>query len=339
MPTWAMRVPRERFDNLDEATVRNALCMTRRTMLTGFFTALGLAGSRAAAVRPLSAARLRSCHALANVTRWGCQYQNVDLQSIARSDLDLIVIDPSLDDAHGRFVTRAQCEAIQERSGGSRRIVLGYLCVGEVDTKRWYWPSSYVKDPPSWIGAENPNWPGSRSVQYWNSEWQDLVFAGNDSMLDRIIEAGFDGVFLDRVDGYGDWGIGADSLDRMAELVVGIAEKARRSKPGFILMMQNAEHILHHPNLVQAIDAHSKESLLTGLSGFDTVNKQEDVDWSLSYLKPLQDLGIPTFATEYITKPALRKAVEERLVELGFKPFFGTLGLDRLPASDAMSWD
>jgi cysteinyl-tRNA synthetase len=313
--------------------------MTRRTALAGLLVALGLAKSHAATVRPLPAARRSSRDALANVTRWGCQYQNVDLEGISRSDLDLIVIDPSLDDDRGRFVTRTQCRAIQQRPDGSRRIVLGYLCVGEVDTKRWYWPSAYLRDPPSWIGAANPNWPGARSVQYWNSEWQSLVFSGGDSMLDRIIDVGFDGVFLDRVDGYGDWGSGALPLDEMAKLVVGIGEKARRSKPDFMLMMQNAEHILHHANLVEAIDAHSKESLLTGLSRPDAVNKEEDVDWSLSYLRPLQELGIPTFATEYITEPALRKEIKERLIELGFKPFFGTLGLDRLPGSNAISWN
>jgi cysteinyl-tRNA synthetase len=319
--------------------VRNTISMSRRTLLSGLLVPLGLARGHAAAVRLLPAARQRSCDVLQNVARWGCQYQNVDLESIAQSDLDLVVIDPSLDDARRRFVTPAQCRSVQGRADGSRRVVLGYLCVGEVDTKRWYWPSSYVRDPPSWIGAENPNWPGSRSVQYWNADWQAMVFAGGDSILDRIIEADFDGVFLDRVDGYGDWGISAESLERMADLVVGIAEKARRLKPGFILMMQNAEHILHHANLIQAIDAHSKESLLTGLSGFDTVNRQEDVDWSLSYLKPLQDMGIPTFATEYISKPVLRKAVEQRLVELGFKPFFGTPGLDHLPGSVATTWN
>jgi endo-alpha-1,4-polygalactosaminidase (GH114 family) len=104
-----------------------------------------------------------------------------------------------------------------------------------------------------------------------------------------------------------------------------------------MLMMQNAEHILDHQKLIDAIDAHSKESLLTGLPTTDTLNQQDDVDWSLRYLRPLQQLGIPTFATEYITKPALRDQVRQRLVELGFKPFFGTRGLDRLPGLDGIS--
>ncbi|MFI0845990.1 endo alpha-1,4 polygalactosaminidase [Mesorhizobium sp. IMUNJ 23232] len=317
--------------------LRNALHLTRRAVLAGLLLPAGLAHGSADAMRALPAARQKSRDALMKVTHWGCQYQNVDLEAVARSDLDLIVLDSSLNDDLGRFVTQRECRSIQKRSDGSRRVVLGYLCVGEVGINRWYWPSAWRKNVPDWVGPENPNWAGARSVQYWNAGWQDLVFAGSDSMLDRIMDVGFDGVFLDRVDGYGDWGMKPEALDAMAELVASLGEKARKRDPSFILMAQNAEHILHHANLVEAIDAHSKESLLTGLSGPDTLNRQEDVDWSLGYLQPLQGLGIPTFATEYITEPELRTETAQRLTELGFKPFFGTLGLDRLPGQDSTS--
>jgi endo-alpha-1,4-polygalactosaminidase (GH114 family) len=39
---------------------------------------------------------------LARVGRWGCQYQNIDVASIAASPLDLIVVDPIIDPASGR---------------------------------------------------------------------------------------------------------------------------------------------------------------------------------------------------------------------------------------------
>ena len=86
--------------------------------------------------------------------------------------------------------------------------------------------------------------------------------------------------------------------------------------------------------LVAVIDAHNKESLLTGLSQANTRNKPEDVDWSLGYLRPLQEIGVPTFATEYVSDQGLRKEVQSRLTELGFVTFFATLGLNRLPGAD-----
>jgi len=314
-------------------SLRHTLQLTRRALVAGLLLPAAMA-RRASAARPLASPRQRSRAALQAVQHWGCQYQNVDIAAITRSDLDLIVLDPSLDDAAGRFITPEEMRALKIRGDGGRRLVLGYLSVGEVDTKRWYWPLSWGEAPPDWVGPANPAWPGARAVKYWNRDWQALVFAGRGSVLERIMEIGFDGVFLDRVDAYGDWGGEGPALDAMGDLVTALAAKARRRDPGFIVMLQNAEHILARADVVAAMDAHSKESLLTGLAGPDTLNSEEDVAWSLTHLRPLQQLGIPTFATEYISDSRLREEIRGRLLALGFKPFFGTRGLDRLPDAE-----
>jgi cysteinyl-tRNA synthetase len=299
------------------------------------FFASGAVLARADGMRGISAPRRRSLQALRRVVRWGCQYQDVDLEAIRRSALDLIVIDPSLNDSSLRFVTQLECEGLKKRSDGTRRIVLAYLSVGEADTKRWYWPEEWRRSAPDWTGAENPKWPGSRSVQYWNSGWRDLVYKGNGSILDVILDTGFDGVFLDRVDGYGDWSGYADAMDEMADLVAEIAAKARAKEPDFILMMQNAEALLLHEKLTEAIDAHNKESLLTGLTQANALNTLADVEWSLGYLRRLQEIGVPTFATEYISDQDLRGEIQARLTALGFVPFFAELGMSRLPGADS----
>jgi cysteinyl-tRNA synthetase, unknown class len=289
-----------------------------------------VSGGNARALRPQ---RQSAREALKRVVRWGCQYQNVDIGAIASSDLDLIVLDPSLDDKERRFVSPAECNALKTKPDGGRRFIIAYLCVGEVDTKRWYWPSAWRQTPPDWVGPENPNWPGSRSVKYWNEDWQSLVSNGAHSMLNQILDIGFDGVFLDRVDAYGDWQSSAAAMDAMADFVEDIGARARERNPGFILLMQNAEALLLHDNVVAAIDAHSKESLLTGLPQPNALNQEQDVEWSLGYLRRLQNSGIPTFATEYIPDQDLRPQIRARLVELGFVPFFAERMLDRLPGS------
>jgi cysteinyl-tRNA synthetase len=316
-----------------------AMNLTRRFALLALLFVSGTAFGRAAGARGLSAQRQQSLQSLKRVARWGCQYQDVDLDSIAQSDLDLVVIDPSLDDGSRRFVTHAQSAALKIKSGGARRIVLAYLCVGEADTKRWYWPEEWRRNVPGWTGPENPRWPGSRSVQYWHPAWQDLVYKGDSSILDLILDAGFDGVFLDRMDGYGDWGGGAAALDAMADLVAGVAEKARARNPGFILMMQNAEALLSDERLVAVIDAHNKESLLTGLLQANARNRPGDVEWSLGYLRRMQEIGMPTFATEYISDKELRRETRLRLTGLGFVPFFANLGLNLLPGADGEAGD
>ena len=39
-------------------------------------------------------------------------------------------------------------------------------------------------------------------VRYWEEDWQRIVFAGEDSYLNRIIDAGLDGVYLDIINAY-----------------------------------------------------------------------------------------------------------------------------------------
>ena len=254
--------------------------LTRRSFLA---MALGAAGAfkwkaaRASAESP----RQLSGVALKSVVNWGCQYQKVDLAAIARSNLDMIVLDPSLNDAELQFLTRDQCLALKTKPDGGRRIVLAYLCVGEVGTTRWHWPAEWRETPPAWVGAENPQWPGSRSVQFWNSEWRSLIFGRPNSILARIFDVGFDGVVLDRVDGYADWEAEYPSARRdMVDLVRALASSARAVDPGFIVLVQNAEPLLAHADFVDTIDGHNKESLITGLSSPNVYNTNEDIDWS-----------------------------------------------------------
>jgi cysteinyl-tRNA synthetase len=56
--------------------------------------------------------------------------------------------------------------------------------------------------PPAWIEEENPDWPGNYKVRYWMEEWQRILMGRDDSCLDRIMDAGFDGVYLDIIDAF-----------------------------------------------------------------------------------------------------------------------------------------
>lgn len=52
------------------------------------------------------------------------------------------------------------------------------------------------------MAAENPDWPGNYKVKYWNEDWQKLIYKNNDSYLNKISTAGFDGVYLDIIDAF-----------------------------------------------------------------------------------------------------------------------------------------
>jgi len=57
-------------------------------------------------------------------------------------------------------------------------------------------------DPPSWLAEENPEWPGNYKVRYWNKDWQNIIYGKDDSYLKKILDRGFDGVYLDIIDAF-----------------------------------------------------------------------------------------------------------------------------------------
>ncbi|KPF66542.1 hypothetical protein IP69_14610 [Bosea sp. AAP35] len=263
---------------------------------------------------------------------WGVQYQNVDISILVESPLDLIVLDPSLNDSAGRFISAQEMAALKRKPDGGRRLVIGYLCIGEADLKRWYWPPQWRSRLPAWVGPENINWPGSRVVRYWDRRWQEMIVTGSASILSKIIDLGFDGVLLDRVDAYGDWDHNRTSArQEMIELVEKVAKTARQRHSGFLLIPQNAEHIIENESYRAVIDAINKESLLTGLSGKDIPNRATDVEWSLSRLRLGQAAGVRMLATEYLSNPNLRDRTNDQLVAWNFLPFFGVKALDKPP--------
>jgi cysteinyl-tRNA synthetase, unknown class len=266
---------------------------------------------------------------LARVGRWGCQYQNIDVASVAASPLDLIVVDPIIDPASGRTPSSEEMRLLKRKGNDERRLVLAYLSVGAAEEYRPYWSADWKGSAsPPWLGVESREWPRSYSVRYWHPEWQRIVI---DASV-RLVDAGFDGLFLDRVDAFHDWRMSRPSaLEDMADFIAQIADAVRSRKPGFLLVGQNAEPLLASQRYLDAIDAVSKESLLTGLTGHAIPNSTEDIAWSLGYLQLAQEAGLTIFAIEYLSDTSLVAAATAQFLQLGFTPFFGNRLLDRLP--------
>jgi cysteinyl-tRNA synthetase len=262
------------------------------------------------------------------VQHWGCQYQRIEPELIAASDLDLIVIDPIVE---GVRLGPDALDALRKKPGGGQRLVVAYASMGEAESYRAYWQASWREAPPPWLGPENARWPGSFAVRYWRPEWRTLLL-GEGGTLDAILTAGFDGVFLDRVDAYGDWrSREAQARAEMIELVGALSARAKAERPGFLVIAQNAEPLLMNEAYCTAIDAVSKESLLYNLHGDGLANTDDDVRWSLNYLEKAQARGLPVLAIEYLDDSVSRMKASLRLNALGLVPFFGNRLLDRLP--------
>jgi len=130
---------------------------------------------------------------LLNPWRFDTKVSLVD--ALAETSFDALIIDLESEDG---VLNRDDVAKLKIKANGGRRLVLCYLSIGEAEDYRSYWDASWSVRPPEWLLDENPDWPGNYSVQFSHSQWQTIVYA----MLDDILEAGFDGVYLDRVDAY-----------------------------------------------------------------------------------------------------------------------------------------
>jgi cysteinyl-tRNA synthetase len=98
--------------------------------------------------------------------------------------------------------TAAEINQLRSKANGGKRLVICYMSIGEAEDYRYYWQSSWNSNKPDWMAAENPDWPGNFKVKYWDADWQGIIYKNNDSYLNRITSAGFDGVYLDIIDAF-----------------------------------------------------------------------------------------------------------------------------------------
>ncbi len=121
------------------------------------------------------------------------------LNAVRGTDYDLLIVDAFYNDT---VLAAPDVASLKTKSGGGSRFVIAYMSIGEAEDYRYYWQDSWTVDPPSWLAGENPNWPGNYKVRYWDAEWRAIIFGNDGSYLKRILDAGFDGVYLDIIDAY-----------------------------------------------------------------------------------------------------------------------------------------
>lgn len=257
---------------------------------------------------------------------------NPDPALIAASDFDLAVVDYSADGSAVRAFGADEVQLMQRRPDGGRRILLAYMSIGEAEDYRFYWQRDWNATPPAWLDEENPDWPGNYKVRYWHPEWQRLIFGSPGAYLDRILEAGFDGVYLDIVDAY--WHYqerGRDSAAaEMIAFVADLAAYARGHVPGFLVVPQNAEDLLADAGYRAVIDAQGKEDLYFGWDGEGVPNPSDSVAWMKRHLDMALDAGKPVLLIEYPESRDRIAEAYERGRANGFVPYATVRGLDRM---------
>ncbi len=263
--------------------------------------------------------------AVANIKSWGYQLQKLDVDHAAASPFDLLVIDYSRDGSEEQVITPAEMAKLKRKPDGSRRLVVSYVSIGEAEDYRFYWNDAWKSRQPKWLLDENKDWKGNFTVSFWEPEWQAVVCGSPGSYLDRIQALGFDGVYLDKCDVFEDLqqklpkvaATRPDIEGDMVKFVVKMSQSLKSKDPNFLVIMQNAETLLEHRELMQAIDGVAKESLLYGLNGPEKLNPADEIEFSRNLLLKAKAAGKALMMVEYLNNPAKIAQAAETLQGTG----------------------
>ena len=311
---------------------------------------------------------------LDDVTYWAYQITDISEQgavdALVASHYDMLVLEPtrtdwSSDDRY--FDTKGMVNRIKNSmasDGVHRKLVVAYLDIGEAEDWRWYWTWSTEwncrpptpADWPDYIVACDPDgWSGNYPVAYWDPGWQDIIIYGNHqgshpdrdylSVIDEVIKDGFDGIYLDWVEGFENADVvaaaKADGVDPASEMITFIQEMrtyAAARRPHFIIIQQNAASLCDgNPELFNRIDAIAQEAIWYDgdadvvwgdPGGYDYVNDTALVDYYLGFLDRYLAAGLPVFDCEYAlgyAAPAYAKSKGK-----GYVPYVTQRSLSRL---------
>lgn len=122
------------------------------------------------------------------------------INAVTATNYDLLIMDLFFND--GAEFSQSEINQLKNKANGGKRLVISYMSIGEAENYRYYWKSSWTANKPKWLDAENPNWPGNYKVWYWEQSWKDIIYGNDNSYLKKILNAGFDGVYLDIIDAF-----------------------------------------------------------------------------------------------------------------------------------------
>ena len=292
-------------------------------------------------------AQQRPANPLAAARSWGYQLQGPDVRTLAASPYDVLVIDYSRDGSQDAAFTASDLAILKKKPDGSRRVVLSYMSIGEAEESRFYWNPAWIHKggrrvaiapgAPKWLDSQNgEGWLDNFKVKYWDPDWQSVII-GPGMFLDRIIAAGFDGVYLDIIDGFEFF----ETRDRrksarqdMITFVERIAKTARLKRPDFLIVPQNGEELLQSSAYRAVVSAIGKEDIFYDQKKGVDINTRCTVDKRPD--KMIRDVGedlklglddqITVLSVEYLRDDTRNVAeipeAEKIIRKSGYIPYF-----------------
>jgi polysaccharide biosynthesis protein PelA len=258
----------------------------------------------------------RKAQAAASSLAWGIDYGPRTDPELARG-YSLLVLEPD----HARPIAPLR--------GPSSRL-LGYISMGEVERSR---PFVTRLQRAGALRAPNPNWPDARYVDLRHPLWRTLLL---DTIIPRILNKGFDGIFLDTMDN-------AEAMERqdpkgnagMVAAGARLIRAIRQRYPKCAIMLNRGYAML--PDVASRIDFVLGEAMATRWNftrnAYEMVSESDWV-WQATRLRAAKRINPSLVLTTLdYWDPADARTVAElysRSRAADFHPYVATLSLNRL---------
>ena len=121
------------------------------------------------------------------------------LDAVRGTNYDIVLIDLFFE---GQALNPEEVASLKEKANGASRLVIAYVNIGAAEDYRYYWQSGWRIGSPAWLAAPYKGFEDEVFVQYWDPQWKSLIFGNDDSYVKRVIDAEFDGAYLDNILAY-----------------------------------------------------------------------------------------------------------------------------------------
>jgi len=240
------------------------------------------------------------------------QLQDSSFDELKSLSTSLLVIDPEDGDGDLQF-TKEQISEIKK----NKKYVIAYIDIGEAENWRTYYDSM----PKDIIGMENPDWEDCYYVAFWQPYWEQLTY----DRINKYLDSGYDGVYLDMIDVYEYWqkqGISSAKQDAI-NFVIDISNKVKGRNSNLLVIPQNAVELLKEKDYINYIDGVGAEE-----SFYYNDAKASWSKWDLEYLDYAISKGKFVLAIDYSKKLNNRCNFVNKAKAHKFTPFVSTKDLD-----------
>ncbi|MCK4343168.1 MAG: endo alpha-1,4 polygalactosaminidase [Phycisphaerae bacterium] len=303
---------------------------------------------------------------LKGVRFWAYQLQGIEeegaVAALVAARYDLLVLEPTRTDRdNADFDTRGMVQRLHSSPAsraGEFKLVVAYLDIGEAEDWRYYWQASWVaptetqRGSPDLLICPDPDgWSGNYPVAYWDERWKNIIIYNADSMLQKALDDGFDGIYMDWVEAYSDEAVadaaqaaGVDSVEAMVEFISEIRDYARQQDPDFLIIPQNASELAElHDDYLGLIDAIGQEQIYFD-GDADTIWADADSGdvrvpaagegYSTQFyeetLAPYLAAGKVVLCVDYAQQPDYVAEAYQRAAANGYIPYVSLRSLSRL---------